>query len=173
MWENTCHVYMLVFWVATLASRYQRFGGTQYFHRLGWRWRQYVLPKRWYLPTSSYGVKPQMINTDILTAVRTSNLIHVTSFISHISRPTLRTDYMVWSLGGWPLQLYDPTCNRQSKATHPLHHHRHHPPPTLTSTPKTSSSRSIQNVCTDPAWGGWGPNSLSCTTVDKTKPVHW
>jgi hypothetical protein len=34
-----------------------------------WRWRQYVSPKHWHLPTSLYGAKTQ--NITILTAVTT------------------------------------------------------------------------------------------------------
>jgi hypothetical protein len=30
-------------------------------HLQGWRWRQYVSPKRWYLPTSPHGVTIQII----------------------------------------------------------------------------------------------------------------
>jgi hypothetical protein len=40
-----------------------------------WRWRQYIPPKRWYLPTSPHGVTTQKISIDIFTAVRTSNHI--------------------------------------------------------------------------------------------------
>jgi hypothetical protein len=37
-----------------------------------WRWRQYVSPKRQYLPTSLHGVTTQN-NIAIFTAVKTSN----------------------------------------------------------------------------------------------------
>jgi hypothetical protein len=35
-----------------LVGRYQHFGETYCLHIQPWRWRQYVYPKRWYLPTS-------------------------------------------------------------------------------------------------------------------------
>jgi hypothetical protein len=38
------------------------------------RGRQYVPPKRWYLPTSTHGVAVQTNNIDVFTAMRTSNL---------------------------------------------------------------------------------------------------
>jgi hypothetical protein len=38
------------------------------------KWRQYVLPKLWYLPTSSHGATTQN-NIDFFNAVRTSNRI--------------------------------------------------------------------------------------------------
>jgi hypothetical protein len=41
-----------------------------------WRWRQYVSPKRWYLPLSLYGVRTQKKNI-IFNAVKTSNLAWV------------------------------------------------------------------------------------------------
>jgi hypothetical protein len=31
-----------------------------------WRWRQYVPPKRWYLPTSTHGITSQNTNSDIV-----------------------------------------------------------------------------------------------------------
>jgi hypothetical protein len=34
-----------------------------------WRWRKYVSPKRWYLPTSPYGVTSQKINIKIILFV--------------------------------------------------------------------------------------------------------
>jgi hypothetical protein len=37
------------------------------------RWRQYVHPKRWYLPTSLHGVTTQKTNIVIFTAMRTSD----------------------------------------------------------------------------------------------------
>jgi hypothetical protein len=66
---------MLVFWVLTpcgLERRFQRFGRTSLLHLYSWRCRQYVPPKRWYLPTCSHGVTTQK---NIFTAVRTSNLM--------------------------------------------------------------------------------------------------
>jgi hypothetical protein len=39
-----------------------------------WRWRQYVSPKRWYLPTNLHGITTQKKNINIYTSVRTSNL---------------------------------------------------------------------------------------------------
>jgi hypothetical protein len=53
---------MLFFWIITscgLVGRYQRFGGTYCLYLQGWRWKQYVPPKRWYLPTSQHGVTSQ------------------------------------------------------------------------------------------------------------------
>jgi hypothetical protein len=47
-----------------------------------WRWRQYVPPKRWYLPTSPHGVTTQKTNTDIF-ALRTSHLRWILSKLSH------------------------------------------------------------------------------------------
>jgi hypothetical protein len=41
--------------------------------RQPWRWRQYVPPKRWYLPISPHGVTTQETNIDIYSAVRISN----------------------------------------------------------------------------------------------------
>jgi hypothetical protein len=38
------------------------------------RWRRYVSPKPWYLPTSSNGVTTYKNNSDIFIAVRISNL---------------------------------------------------------------------------------------------------
>jgi hypothetical protein len=55
-----------------------------------WRWRQYVHPKRWYLPTNPHYVTAQKTNIDIFTAVRTSNLIpHYTiaMFVLNLSIP--------------------------------------------------------------------------------------
>jgi hypothetical protein len=40
-----------------------------------WRWRQYFTPKRCYLPTSLHGITTHNVNKDIMTAVRTSNLM--------------------------------------------------------------------------------------------------
>jgi hypothetical protein len=40
-------------------GRYQRFGGTNCFLLLGRWWKQYVYPKRWYLPTGPDGVTTQ------------------------------------------------------------------------------------------------------------------
>jgi hypothetical protein len=40
-----------------------------------WRWRQYVSPKRWYLPMSLHGVINQKTSIDIFTAVRTWSLM--------------------------------------------------------------------------------------------------
>jgi hypothetical protein len=37
-------------------SRYERFGETYCFHLQGWRWRQYIPPKNWHIPTSPDGV---------------------------------------------------------------------------------------------------------------------
>jgi hypothetical protein len=39
-----------------------------------WRWRQYISPKRWYLPTRPHDVTCQKSNIDIFTAVRTSDI---------------------------------------------------------------------------------------------------
>jgi hypothetical protein len=71
---------MLVFWIITpceLVGRYRRFWGTYWSVFKPWRWRQYLPPKRRYLPTSPYGVATQKTNIDIFTAVRTSNLTRV------------------------------------------------------------------------------------------------
>jgi hypothetical protein len=53
-----------------LVGLYQRFGEAYCLHLQGWR--QYVSPKRWYLPTSPQGVTSQ--NIYIFTVVRTSNI---------------------------------------------------------------------------------------------------
>jgi hypothetical protein len=42
---------------------------------LAQRWMQYVPPKHWYLPTNPHGITTHKTNTDIFTAMRTSNLI--------------------------------------------------------------------------------------------------
>jgi hypothetical protein len=60
-------MYMLVFWVVMLLQP--------------WRWRQYVSPKRWYLPTSPHDVTTQKTNIDkfnynyTIHAIRPSLLI--------------------------------------------------------------------------------------------------
>jgi hypothetical protein len=36
-----------------------------------WRWRQYVSPKRWHLPTSIHGARTEIV---VIVAFRTSNL---------------------------------------------------------------------------------------------------
>jgi len=41
-------------------------GSCSFNTRHPWRWRQYVPPKRWYLPTSSRGVRTQKTNMDIM-----------------------------------------------------------------------------------------------------------
>jgi hypothetical protein len=68
---------VFVFWIV---GRHERFGGIHSFHLQGWR-RQYVSPKRWYLPTSLHDVPTQETNTGVFTAVRTSRLkfIHTAS----------------------------------------------------------------------------------------------
>jgi hypothetical protein len=76
---------MSVFWVVTpgtLVGGYERFGATYWIHLRGWRWRQYISPKRWYLPTSSHCDSTQNTNI-IFTAVRNSNLSHlyISSFV--------------------------------------------------------------------------------------------
>jgi hypothetical protein len=55
-------VRMTMFWVVApcrLVGRYQRLGETHCLHLQPWRWKQYVYPKRWYLPTSLHGVISQ------------------------------------------------------------------------------------------------------------------
>jgi hypothetical protein len=56
-----------------------------------WRWRQYVPPKPWYLPTSPHGVTTKKY-IDIFTAVRTSEItkwdepngpLNVSVYLSH------------------------------------------------------------------------------------------
>jgi hypothetical protein len=88
--EYKLQIAMLLFWVVTpyrLAGRRfgetycltpyslagRRFGETNCLHLQTWRWKQYVSPKRWYLPTSLFGVATQDNNIVILTAMRTSN----------------------------------------------------------------------------------------------------
>jgi hypothetical protein len=60
-----------------LIGKHQCFGETYCLHLQDWGWRQYVPPKRWYLPTSPHGISTQKNNIDIFTAVRTSNLAQV------------------------------------------------------------------------------------------------
>jgi hypothetical protein len=60
---------VLVFWVVTpctLVAGYQRFGLTYCFQLQTWRCRQYVSPKRWYLPAHPQGVVTQKTNIDTL-----------------------------------------------------------------------------------------------------------
>jgi hypothetical protein len=54
-----------------LASRYKRFRENMLPLLYSGRWRQYVLPKRWYLPTSPHAVTSQRNNIDMFTVVRT------------------------------------------------------------------------------------------------------
>jgi hypothetical protein len=79
---------MMIFWVETPCglvgtSRYQRFGRTcclllySWWPLQRWRWRQYVPPKRWYLPTSVHSISAQKTNINIFTAVRNSNFLQV------------------------------------------------------------------------------------------------
>jgi hypothetical protein len=68
-------VNLSMFWIVMscgLVGRHQHFEETYCLQP--WGWKQYIYPKRWYLPTSLHGVTTQN-NIDILTAVRTSNLI--------------------------------------------------------------------------------------------------
>jgi hypothetical protein len=56
---------MMFFWVITpyeLVVRYQRFGETHCLHLQPLRLRQYVSPKRWYLPMSLHGVTTKNIS---------------------------------------------------------------------------------------------------------------
>jgi hypothetical protein len=53
-----------------------------------WRWKQYIPPKHWCLPTSPHSVTAQKTNIDIFNAVTTSNLtyaIHKLIFVSKTS----------------------------------------------------------------------------------------
>jgi hypothetical protein len=62
---------LLIIYVSTshgLAGRYQRFGGTYCRHFQGLR--QYVPPKRWYLPTSPCDVATRKKITDNFTTQR-------------------------------------------------------------------------------------------------------
>jgi hypothetical protein len=55
-------IIMTMFWVLApcrLVGRFQRFGDTHSLHHTPIRWRQYVSPKRWHLPTSLHGAKTQ------------------------------------------------------------------------------------------------------------------
>jgi hypothetical protein len=47
-----------------LVGRNQHFWKTYCLHLQGWRWRQYVSLKLWFLPTSPHGVTTQKNNTD-------------------------------------------------------------------------------------------------------------
>jgi hypothetical protein len=66
---TTWRMSMLAFWIVTLC-----FGEKYCLHFQGWRWMQYVPPKRWNLSTSPHGVKKQTTNIDIFTAVTISIL---------------------------------------------------------------------------------------------------
>jgi hypothetical protein len=64
---------MLFFWLVMpcgLVGRYQRLGGDQ-----PWKWGRYFPPNRFHLPPSPHGVTTQKTNIDIMSSVRTSNLI--------------------------------------------------------------------------------------------------
>jgi hypothetical protein len=79
VWGDNVHtISIMVFWVVTpcvFVDRYLRFGETQCLHFHSWRWKQYVAPKHWYLPTCPQGVTTQKTTIDIFTAMRTSNPI--------------------------------------------------------------------------------------------------
>jgi hypothetical protein len=91
---------VLVLWVVTpcgLIGRYQCFGGTYCLHLHPWRWRHYVCLKCWCLPTSPQGITTQKTNTDIFTAMRTSNFIQVLVLLTPSSE---------WSVSGLFFILY-------------------------------------------------------------------
>jgi hypothetical protein len=53
---------MMLFWVLApcrMIGRCQHFGRTYCLHPQPWRWRRYVSPKRWHLPTSLHGARTQ------------------------------------------------------------------------------------------------------------------
>jgi hypothetical protein len=58
-------VVFLVVMPCRLVGSYQRFRGTYYLLLQGWRWRQHVSSKRWYLHASPYGVTGQKTNLDM------------------------------------------------------------------------------------------------------------
>jgi hypothetical protein len=68
-----------------------------------WRWRKYVSPKRWHLPTSVHGAKTQKKNIIILTTVKTSNI-------------TGRCKILSWMIAGTP--QFNMHCQ--------YYHHHHH-----------------------------------------------
>jgi hypothetical protein len=57
--RNSVSILVFVVTPCGHASRCQRFGGTHCLHRQPWRWKQYIDPKRWYLPINQRGVLPR------------------------------------------------------------------------------------------------------------------
>lgn len=59
---------VLIFWIVTscgFRDAYQCFGGTDYLHLQGWRWRKYVPLKHWYPHASPRGVTNQKFNASV------------------------------------------------------------------------------------------------------------
>jgi hypothetical protein len=86
------------------------------------RWRQYVSPKRWHLPTSLHGEKTQKKNIIIITAVKNSNLIYKTShyvIFSILPSPSLLKTQM-FSLAHFPSKVYN-SCASPTMRSHILY----------------------------------------------------
>jgi hypothetical protein len=63
---------MMMFWVLApcrFVGRCQHFGEISWLHRQGRRWRQYVSPKPWHLPTNLHGAKTENIVIVVIVIV--------------------------------------------------------------------------------------------------------
>jgi hypothetical protein len=99
------NITMLALCVVTPCERvgiYDRFGGTYCPHLQSWnslqlcRWRQYVPPKRLYIPTRLYDVTTHKTNIEIFTTVRTSNIIFLNMLIWIVCVSWSNRQFKIW-----------------------------------------------------------------------------
>jgi hypothetical protein len=83
IYQWNCSEMMMFFWVlepCRLVGCCQHIGEKYCLHLKPWRWRQYIPPKRWHLPTSLHGSKTHKKIIIILTAMKSTNITKCNKF---------------------------------------------------------------------------------------------